>query len=55
MGLEKSIKQNWKTVQIPEGLIKKIKKKIKTKEVQELGIGSVSAYVVYTLRKSLDE
>ena len=55
MALKNGTKRVWKTVQIPNGLFKQVQDYVKTKEAQKLGITSVSAYVVYIVRKSLDD
>ena len=55
MVMSNNTKRVWKTVQIPKGLFKQVQEFIKTDEAQNLGITSVSAYVVYIIRKSLDD
>jgi len=47
--------KEWRTVQIPEGLVNQIEEFIKTKEAQRLGISSISGYITYVIRKSFDE
>lgn len=46
-------KKEWRTVQIPEGIVRQIEKYLKTEEAKNLGITSISSYVTFTLRKEL--
>lgn len=51
----KKIKREWRTVQIPDGLIDQIEEYIKTEEAKRRGFTSISAYVSYALRKELEK
>ena len=49
-----SKKKEWRTVQVPEGLIARVEKFLGTKQAYDLGIDSISAFITYAVRKELE-
>ena len=43
----------WRTIQIPDGLVKEIEKFLKTEEANKKGIHTISGFVTYSVRKEL--
>ena len=48
------MKNNWRTVQVPEGIISEIEKYLKTPEAKKKGIHTISGYIAHVLRKELE-
>ena len=55
MKLILKIKREWRTVQVPDGIIDQIEEYIQTDEARKRGFTSISAYVSYVLRKELEK
>ena len=53
--MARMIKKEWRTVQIPEGIIKQIEDYIITDDAADKGLTSISACVSYFLRLYLDK
>ena len=52
--LTAKLKRSWRTVQLPEGIVRQIEAYIKTKDAEKRGLNTISGFVVFTLRKELE-
>ena len=49
-----NVRANWRTCQVPIGLVIQIEEFLKTDAAKRIGINTVSGYIAYSLRKTLD-
>ncbi len=49
-----NVRKNWRTVQVPTGLVIQIEEFLLTDEAKRIGVNTVTGYIAYSLRKTLD-